>query len=177
MNTRTTSWPACLRSSAATDESTPPDRPTITLLGRDMEDLRSDSTARERCSAFAVNFLHGVERHQATLAEVVDAAKHQRTAMLVEARDDFVVTQPQRIDDVHVELALRLVRHDPRRIREANERRAVVGRLPAIDADQCIRLDTPCRFLQRLARSALRERFARLEMTRRLVEAQSATRA
>src|SRR5687767_15679583 len=96
--------------------------------------------------------------------------------MLVTARDDLLVAQPLRIDDLGVEPPTRLVRDRARGERETHERRTVVRRLPAIDADEREWLDAPCRFLERFARGAIGQRLAGLEMPGRLVQAQSAPR-
>ena len=166
MNTPTTSWPSRLSSSAATDESTPPDSPTT---------MRSRFTGRpsQQPGTGADDVLHEVERPAPPCAVIVDAAHHQRAAVLVAARDDLVVRKPQRLDDAFVELAPGHRGERRRRVREAHERRAVVGRFPAVDADERRRLDLPRRLLERLARGTGRQRLARLEVAGGLVQPQT----
>src|SRR5687768_3292171 len=83
MDRHTRTWPARLSSSAATDESTPPDIPTTT---------RSGIFAREY-----------FERKPAPGDEIVDAALHQRRAVLGAPRHELVAGEPVQRGDLRIQ--------------------------------------------------------------------------
>src|SRR6185312_2056935 len=173
--TPTTSCPCSFRSHAATEESTPPDRPTTTRR-RFVTSLRSAARYAPASCEIAERG-DAVERHPPPGEVVVDAAHHQRRAMAREARAHLGGRHPQRAHDAVVERTRGLLHARRRGEREAQVRAPAVGRLPQVDADEPRHLDAPRAFLERLADRARLERLAGLEMARRLVEAQAATRA
>ena len=71
---------------------------------------------------------------------------------------------------------MRLVRDDVTGEGEANERRPGRRGLPAIDTHERRRRDAVSRFLERFAHRGVHQRFASLQMTRRLIEADAVTR-
>src|SRR3954471_24374488 len=83
MKRPTTSWPARLSRSAATEESTPPDIPTTTRSG--------------------IFGAEHVERELAAGSVVVDAALHQRRAVLGAPGEQLLARKPVQRDDLAVE--------------------------------------------------------------------------
>src|SRR3990170_1761511 len=150
MNRPTTSWPARFSSSAATDESTPPDMPTTTFsriaLGQDLE------------------------RKAPPGEEVLDALLHQRRAVLGAPRGELGRRQPGERDDLLVEPSALLHAVDPAAERKAQERHVLLVVAPAVDAEQCRGREAMRRLLQHLARHRLGERLARIEVPGRLVQ-------
>src|SRR5580765_1726368 len=153
MKRPTTSQPARLRSSAATDESTPPDMPTTT---------RSGIFAREN-----------LERECASREVVVDAALHKRRAVPRAPLEELVTREPVQRDDLPVERPLVDALDAPAEA-EAQERHVPRRVVPAVDADECGRLEAVRRLLEHFAPARRHQRFARIEVAGGLVQHQPA---
>src|ERR1044071_2457921 len=153
MNRPTTSRPARLRSSAATAESTPPDMPTTT---------RSGIVAGE-----------DVERERAPREVVLDAALHERRAVLRAPLEELLRREPVQRDDLPVERLLHDAL-DAAAEAEAQERHVPRRIVPAVDADERRRLEAVRSFLEHFAPAGRHQRFAGIEMARGLVQHQPA---
>src|SRR4029077_9858548 len=149
----TTSQPARLRSSAATEESTPPDMPTTTRSG--------------------IFPGENLERERAPREVVVDAALHERRAVLRAALEELVAREPVQRNDLPVERPLVDALDAPA---EAEEQEGHVPRriVPAVDADERGRLEAVRRFLERFAPARRHQRLARIEVAGGLVQHQPA---
>src|SRR2546423_1343028 len=142
-----------MSSSAATDESTPPDIPTTTFSGIFVgEQLEREVPSRE---------------------EVVDALLHQRRAVIGAPRRQLLGSQPAQRLDLLVERPLFLAQNRSGEAK-AQERHVLRGVMPAIDADQRLGLEAVRGLLEHFAPASGDQRFARIEVPRRLVEHQAA---
>src|SRR6185369_5249405 len=151
MKRPTTSHPARLRSSAATAESTPPDMPTTTRSGIFAgEDLEREAAPRE---------------------VVVDAALHERRAVLRAPLDELVARKPVQRHDFPVERPFLDAVHTAAEAK-AQERHVPRRIVPAVNADERGRLEAVCRFLEHFAPAAGDQRLARIEVAGGLVQHQ-----
>src|SRR5436853_3067404 len=96
MKSPLTSWPARLRRSAATDESTPPDMPTTTRVMTPSCELRAQH----------------LERIAMAREVVLDAFLHQRRAVLRAPVGKLRRREPVQADDLLVERALFMIGAD-----------------------------------------------------------------
>src|SRR6476646_44416 len=151
MKRPTTSQPARLRSSAATEESTPPDMPTTTRSG--------------------IFPGENLERERAPREVVVDAALHQRRAVLRAALEELVAREPVQRNDLPVERPLVDALDAPAEA-EAQEGHVPRRVVPAVDADERGRLEAVRRFLERFAPARRHQRLARIEVAGGLVQHQ-----
>src|SRR5262249_3898457 len=129
MNRPITFQPACFRSSAATDESTPPDMPTTTV---------SDM----------VVVPYQVEREAPVGQVILHALPDQAAAMTFPACLDLGRRHPQRAQDAGVERPARFMRP-----KFAGEGKAQISDVPVlarplVDAGQRGRTEVPCGLLQ-----------------------------
>src|SRR2546429_3700192 len=136
MNTPTTSKPCCFNSHAATEESTPPDIPTITRVRRNIRSRSCDLGNKS-------------DRPAPPRAVVVDTAKYERAPMSRFLSHQIFVAQPQRPDDADIERPLRVLTPRVRRKRKADERRLALRGLPTINTDERSGCDVPPRLLER----------------------------
>ena len=156
-----TCFRAC-SSSAATEESTPPDMPTMT--DGDVMALQADavSDASQRI----------VSQRKAMAGEpVVDARQHHGTAKSRRLGGDLLARQPERAHDADVERAIRVMRgaESPPNVKRTNCR-ARFGVAPLLHAEQAVELDVPAGLFERLAHRGVLQRLVRIKVPGRLVE-------
>src|SRR3954471_18639917 len=142
MKRPTTSQPARFRSSAATDESTPPDMPTTTRSGIFRgEDLEREAMSREI---------------------VVDAALDKRRAVLRPPLEELLAREPVKRDDLAVERPL-VDALDAAAEAESQERHVPRRVVPAIDGDERGRLEAGRRLLEHFAPARRDQRLVGVE--------------
>src|ERR1700728_1941087 len=162
MNRPWTSKPASRSSSAATAESTPPERPTITrTLEFDMRLLYR----QER-----------LERQSHPAQGILDTAQHQRGAKRCRPRGDLCLREPMGSDDRRIEHPVGGKIADRTAEGKAHGR-VPAGAAPLIDTEQPLRREPPRGLLQHLAYHRINERFPILEVSGWLIEHQAAANA
>src|SRR5882672_1742075 len=175
-----TEWPCSIRRLAATAESTPPDKATMTLEGlesgmhtlyvhtpgqagrSDVEGV--DAEIRQRSP------VDHVERKAPAADEVVHAAHDERAAVPRLIREQFLACEPQGPQDAAIERALRVEALDDARECNAQERATIRRILPQVDSGQGLRPESPGGLFERLADDRFDQGLAGLKMARRLIQ-------
>src|ERR1051326_1938214 len=176
MKSPTTSQPARLRGSAATAESTPPHIPPTPPRARWGESAATaeapppDMPTTTRSGIFAGEDL---EREAAPREVVVDAALHERRAVLRTPLEELLAREPVQRHDLPIERPL-LDALDAAAKAEAQEGHVLRGVVPAVDADERGRLEAGRRLLEHSPPARGDERLAGVEMSGRLVQHQPA---
>src|SRR3990172_8877580 len=135
MNRPVTSCPCCLSSSAATDESTPPDMPTTIFCLRAM---------------VLEIVVQQVQRVALTRKVIVDAGQQQMAALPRVAGADFRDRHPQRAHDAGVEFPSGFAFRQAAGERKPQVRHAAALLMILVYADQRGRGEAAGGFLQRL---------------------------
>src|SRR5436190_6293573 len=168
MKRPTTSYPWRFKSSAATDESTPPDIPTTTLSPIDSSaEICGESSRARRSGEFTAEHLE----REARPGEVVgNAALDERRAVHRAARRKLLRSKPVQCEDLAIERAPRLNSSRVATERKAQERRIARRVMPAIDADERRWRESVRRFFEHFAGHRVEQRLSRVQMTCGLVQ-------
>src|SRR5579862_677066 len=197
-----TSQPASLRSSAATAESTPPERPTIArapgggsagcgesivvlygprpvgaramseLDGRDLGCRACRGARPERSRAWQIELGDAAEVLAASRQIVANAPLHQRTAELRLPKIELRGCQPVSADDAVVERARGIMVADHAREREAQDGAIARGVVPEVNAEQGVRAEMPGGLFARFPHDRGEQSLTKLDVARGLIEQQ-----
>src|SRR5487761_372560 len=164
-----TSQPCSLRRRAATAESTPPERPTMTrLLTTSVRSRESDRGDLERRAE--VESCGARKRLTPPGQIVIDAAQYERTAQLRLTPLELGPRQPMRAHDAFIQLLSVTMISDYAGEGETLGGATGAGMAPEVDPDELVRCEEPGGLFAHLADHGLEQRLASLGVSGGLIE-------